>query len=133
MTPEENCPPALKLTLILIQTLTLSEGQFFSGAIVRIPFRASILKSIWERLLLIMSMKLRKIKNCWDFNSTYSISVSSENVNLFAFISRLVSFRVCIYLNISLMWWEINSKLQTINIYSRVDKKKIKSCALNFD
>ena len=38
ITPEENCPPpTLKLTLILIQTLTLTGGQFSSGAIVRIP------------------------------------------------------------------------------------------------
>ena len=29
--PEENCPPALILTLILNQTLTLTGGQFSTG------------------------------------------------------------------------------------------------------
>ena len=29
--PEENCPPALILTLIVSQTLTLTGGQFSSG------------------------------------------------------------------------------------------------------
>ena len=35
--PEENCPPALILTLILNQTLTLTGGQFSSGGIFRTP------------------------------------------------------------------------------------------------
>ena len=35
--PEENCPPTLKLTLKLNQTLTPTMGQFLSLAIVRIP------------------------------------------------------------------------------------------------
>ena len=33
--PDENCPPTPKLTLS--QTLTLTGGQFFSGAIVSLP------------------------------------------------------------------------------------------------
>ena len=33
--PEEHCPPTLILTIILNQTLTLTGGQFSSGAIVR--------------------------------------------------------------------------------------------------
>ena len=37
--PEENCPPNLILTLTLNQTLTLTGGQFFSGAIVRAPLK----------------------------------------------------------------------------------------------
>ena len=35
--PEEDCPPALILTLILNQTLTMTGEQFFSGTIFRIP------------------------------------------------------------------------------------------------
>ena len=35
---KENCPPALILTLILSQTLTLTGGQFSSGTIFRTPF-----------------------------------------------------------------------------------------------
>ena len=34
---QENCPPTVKLTLTVIQTLTLIRGKFSSGAIVRIP------------------------------------------------------------------------------------------------
>ena len=37
--PEENCPPALILTLILNQTLTLTGRQFSSGVIFRTPSR----------------------------------------------------------------------------------------------
>ena len=44
-------------------------------------------------------------------------------ISLFLF-HFMISFGVCIYINISLMWREINSK---INIYTWVDKKKIKS------
>ena len=33
--PEENCPPALILTLIVNQTLNLTGGQFSQGAIFR--------------------------------------------------------------------------------------------------
>ena len=36
--PEENCPPALILTLIVNQTLNLTGGQFSQGAIFRAPF-----------------------------------------------------------------------------------------------
>ena len=36
--PEENCSPTLILTLTLNQTLTLTEGQFSSGAIVQTPY-----------------------------------------------------------------------------------------------
>ena len=38
--PEEKCTPTLKITPTLTKTLTLSltGGQFSSGAIVRIPF-----------------------------------------------------------------------------------------------
>ena len=36
--PEENCPPTLILTLTLNQTLTLTGGQFSSGAIFRTPW-----------------------------------------------------------------------------------------------
>ena len=36
--PEENPPPALILTLIVNQNLTLTVGQFSSGAIFRTPF-----------------------------------------------------------------------------------------------
>ena len=35
--PEENYPQALILTLIVNQTLTLTGGQFFSGAIFWTP------------------------------------------------------------------------------------------------
>ena len=35
--PKENCPPTVKLTLTVIQTLTLIRGKFSSGAAVRIP------------------------------------------------------------------------------------------------
>ena len=44
-------------------------------------------------------------------------------ISLFLF-HFMISFGVCIYINISLMWREINSK---ININTWVDKKKIKS------
>ena len=37
ITPEENCPPTLKLTLTLNQTLTPTGEQFSSLAILRIP------------------------------------------------------------------------------------------------
>ena len=35
--PKENCPLTLKLTLTQTQTIILTGGQFFSGAIVRTP------------------------------------------------------------------------------------------------
>ena len=37
--PEEHCHPILNLTLNLIQALTLTRGQFSSGAIVLIPIK----------------------------------------------------------------------------------------------
>ena len=36
---EQNCPKTLILTLTLTQALTLTEGQFSSGAIVGTPLR----------------------------------------------------------------------------------------------
>ena len=78
------------------------------------------------------------------FNSEYkifstSISETSENVYLFVFISWLVSFGVCMYIQ----WFfdVVINKHQTISICTRVNRKKIKvqdknmSCtrALNFD
>ena len=47
--PEENCPPALILTLILNQILTLTGGQFASGAIFRTPAEREF---IWKKTLL---------------------------------------------------------------------------------
>ena len=38
ISPEENFPPTLILTLTLNETLTLTRGQFSSGAIFRTPF-----------------------------------------------------------------------------------------------
>ena len=58
-----------------------------------------------------------------DFST--SISETSENVYLFVFISWLVSFGVCIY--IQYFFDVVRNKLQTKNIYARVDEKKIKS------
>ena len=43
--PEKNCPPALILTLILNQTLTLTGTQFSSGAIFRTPEKQNKLLS----------------------------------------------------------------------------------------
>ena len=99
-------------------------------------FRATIL-NIYERLLLKMLMKLREVKNRWegiltlhekqDFSAW--ISETSENMYLFVFISFLFH-RVCIYINISLMWWGINSKQQVsipelIKRRSKVQEKNI--------
>ena len=66
--------------------------------------------------------KLKTVdKGFWPYiNFSTSVSGAIENIYLFVFILWLVSFRVCIYINSSLMWWEMN-------IYTRVDKKKIKS------
>ena len=64
-----------------------------------------------------------------NFNMT--LRETSENVYLFVFISWLVSFGVCIY--VQYFFDVVRNKLQTINIYSRVDKKKIKSSGKEYD
>ena len=48
--PEENCPLALILTLILNQTLTLTGGQFSSGAIFQTPNRQSLIPSVTTKI-----------------------------------------------------------------------------------
>ena len=53
------------------------------------------------------------------FNSTSEIN---ENVYLFVFISWLVSFDFVFTYNISLMWWEINSK-QQISILELIKRR----------
>ena len=99
-------------------------------------FRACILKNICEWLLLKTLMKLRKVKNCWDFDSTlknrtfqrqYQIQVKMY-ISLFLFHDWYPLEFVFSY-NFSLMWWEliVRNKLQTINIYNRVNIKKIRS------
>ena len=54
-----------------------------------------------------------------------SVSEASENVYCFVFISLLISVGVCIY--IKYFFNVVGNKLQTINIYAKVNKKKIKS------
>ena len=50
-----------------------------------------------------------------------NIRKKSENVYLLVFISRLVSFGVCIY--VQYFSDVMRNKLQAINIYARVNKK----------
>ena len=72
-------------------------------------------------------------ENCWEGILTlhkktgfFNINIRNcENVYPFAFISWLVSFWVCIY--IPYFSNVLRNILQTINIYTRVNKKKIKS------
>ena len=69
----------------------------------------------WEKLK-IFDKGLFNIKN-------YLTSISETmKMYVFVFVSWLVFFGVCIYINISL-----RNKLQTINTYIIVDEKKIKS------
>ena len=91
-------------------------------------YRAPILKNLYKLLLLKMFTKLRKNKICWEeiINSALE---TTENGCLVILISWLVSLGVCIY--IQYFFDVVRSKLQTINIYNRVNnnkkKKKIKS------
>ena len=60
----------------------------------------------WEKLEIVdkgLQLYIKKVLSA-------SISEASEIVYLIFYISWLISFGVCIYINISLMLWEINSK-----------------------
>ena len=48
--PEENCPSALILTLMLNQILTLTGGQFSSGIIFRTPFIYNVTHYLLQKL-----------------------------------------------------------------------------------
>ena len=66
--------------------------------------------------------KLRNIK----IVAFSSVSETSENLYFFDFISSLVSFVVYIY--VQYFFDMVRNKLETIkNIYTKVNKKKIKS------
>ena len=106
--------------------------------------RAPILKSICERLLLKMFSwnweKLKFLHKVLFLNLTikkvFSTSISKQ-VSMFVFISWLVSFEVCFYIQ-QYFFGVVRNKLQTLNIKikrrSKVQEKNI-SCErpLNFD
>ena len=68
--------------------------------------------------LLIRDLTHKKGHKNQDFST--SVSETSENVYLFVFISWLVSFYTQYFFDV------VRNKLQTISIYTRVNKKKIK-------
>ena len=121
--PEKFCKKAVLKNFAIFRGQHLCWRLFLIQNIAKF-FRVSILKNICERLLLKMFIKPRKIKNCWyviltlheeqDFST--SISETSEIVYLFAFISWLLSFWVCIY--IQYFFDMVRNKLQTIDIYT---------------
>ena len=72
---------------------------------------------------LVTMTKLRNIKIVAFLTS---VSETSENLYFFDFISSLVSFVVYIY--VQYFFDMVRNKLETIkNIYTKVNKKKIKS------
>ena len=105
--PEENCPPALILTLILNQTLTLTGGQFSGHLLKGVLFKCTLLYSFkltfvwwqkWLRLLARLQCLLRD--PCYGF--------------LFiVFLIRIVEFDVndiyIIYIYIRTRFAEIHS------------------------
>ena len=97
-------------------------------------FRAPILKNICERLHLKMSMmKLRKVKYFSQGILTLHKQTGFFNIHI---RNKWKCISLCFYLMIGFLWSVylrryffdvVRSKLQTINIYTRVHKKKIKS------
>ena len=107
----QNQPPEKFCKKAILQKFAVFTGQHQCWRPFLIQnttkfFRAPFLEDIWERLLLKMFMKLRKVKNCWigiltlyeKQNFSTSVSETSDNVYLFVFISCLVSFGVCFYI-----------------------------------
>ena len=103
--PEKFCKTAILQKFAIFTGQHLCWRPFLIQNITKF-FRAPFLKNICERLLLKMFMKLRKVKNCWiriltlyeKQNFSTSVSETSDNVYLFVFISCLVSFGVCFYI-----------------------------------
>ena len=95
-------------------------------------FRAPILKNICERLPLRMFMNLSKVKNCWQGILTIH-KTGFFNINI---RNTWKCLSLCFHFMIGFLWNfyfhkyyfdVVKNKLQTINIYTRVDKKSIKN------
>ena len=84
--PEENCTPTLKLTITLIQILTLNGGQFSSGAIVRIPPLANTAwkVSVWEAILvrIFPHSGFIRTKKTPHTNTFYAVKLSNKRYDL---------------------------------------------------
>ena len=80
--PEENCPPALILTLILNQTLTLNGRQFSSGAIFRTPkirrFSMDFYKVAWLGTFLEMIYEQDVYINIVKISGSYTDSMYDQ-------------------------------------------------------
>ena len=71
-------------------------------------------------------VSMTKLRNIKIVVFLTSVSETSENLYFFDFISSLVSFVVYIY--VQYFFDMVRNKLETIkNIYTKVNKKKIKS------
>ena len=71
-------------------------------------------------------VSMTKLRNIKIVAFLTSVSETSENLYFFDFISSLVSFVVYIY--VQYFFDMVRNKLETIkNIYTKVNKKKIKS------
>ena len=78
------------------------------------------LTPLWNGCLISKNVFIRKIES--RFNSTWkkgdfstSMSEANENMYLFVYLLRLVSFGVCIYIHY--LFGVVRNKLQTINTY----------------
>ena len=115
---KENCLSTLKLTLFLTQTLTLTGGQFSSGAMVRIPLWTTASVSLVQVVFIscyqiLLNVFVPTNQKCFPFNlkGTFSIKFSRNTFDASILPMKIVFFYSMetkyILLAISFFVWQL--------------------------